>query len=220
MEWLLFVLGGGAAAVGGLQVRRRWSRRRDSADVLAQIVNLCEEDVTLLGEQLRRLDAESAERPLDEAARVDYQSSLDAYESAHRQLAKVTDAAEISAVTDTLNDGRYSLACVQAGLAGEPRPEKRAPCFFNPQHGPSVKDVMFTARAGGTRRVAACAQDAARVAAGERPTVRTIEIGGEPVAYRDAFSSSAVLDAKYHAAALRAGAYGGLPNQNMGGTPL
>ncbi len=95
-------------------------------------------------------------------------------------------------------------------------PCKRQPCFFNPQHGPSVKDVIFTPREGGPRRVAACAQDAARVEAGEKPEVRAVEIGGKQVAYEDAVSASAVLNEKYHKAALRAGVHGGMPNQNWG----
>ena len=198
---------------------RRQARKQREA-VLAGARTLCEEDVTLLGEQLRRLDAESADQPLDEAARVDYQAALDAYEAAHRRLEKATDIEAVVAVTDTLNDGRYSLACVQARLAGEPRPEKRAPCFFNPQHGPSAKDVMFTPRVGGTRRVAACAQDAARVEAGEHPTVRTIAVAGRQVPYRDAFSSSAVLNSAYNDAALRAGVYGGFSGNIPGADGL
>jgi hypothetical protein len=185
--------------------------------MLAGATKLCEEDVTLLGEQLRRLDADTTEHPLDEVARSDYQQSLDAYESAERAVRKVTVPEDVTAVIDILNAGRYALACVQAHLAGEPRPELRAPCFFNPQHGPSTKDVMFTPPGGGTRRVAACAQDAARIEAGERPAVRTIEVGGQTVPYRDAFDASVVLDHNYHAAAIRAGEYGGFPKHPGGG---
>jgi hypothetical protein len=184
--------------------------------MLAGVMKLCEEDVTLLGEQLRRLDADTAEHPLDEVARIDYQKALDAYESAGRALRKATTPEGVTDVTDTLNEGRYALACVEAQLTGSPRPEKRAPCFFNPQHGPSVKDVMFTPPGGGTRRVAACAQDLARVEAGERPRVRTVEVEGRRVPYKDAYDASVVLDAKYHQAAIDAGAYGGFPRPDIG----
>ena len=182
MEWLLLLLGGGAAAIGG----RRWftarSARRERAEVLAQMVKLCEEDVTLLGEQLRRVETEVAD--LDPAAQRDYQQALDGYESAGRQAARAADD-DVLRVTETLNDARYALACVHARIAGEPRPEKRPPCFFNPQHGPSVEDVMFTPRAAGTRRVPACARDAARVKAGDQPDIRTIEVGGRKIDYFD-----------------------------------
>ena len=212
MEWVLMVLaGGGAASWAGVRLRRRRVARRERATVRAQVARLCEEDVTLLGEQLRRLDAETAGEPLDEAGRADYQAALDAYESAQRAVPRTSTVEEVTAVTDILNDGRHALACAQARLAGDPRPEKRAPCWFNPQHGPSVTDVMFTARAGGTKRVPACAQDAARVGAGERPEIRTVEIGEYRMAYHDAVTASSVLNAKYHEAAVRAGAYGGFP---------
>lgn len=198
MEWLLLLLGGGAAAIGG----RRWftarSARRERAEVLAQMVKLCEEDVTLLGEQLRRVETEVAD--LDPAAQRDYQQALDGYESAGRQAARAADD-DILRVTETLNDARYALACVHARIAGEPRPEKRPPCFFNPQHGPSVEDVMFTPRAAGTRRVPACARDAARVKAGEQPESRKLVVNGrkidlfDPLAVSRLHASPAAMNA-------------------------
>ena len=189
MEWVLLGLAGlGAVTWGGKRIRDRMARRHERAEALATLVKLCEEDVTLLGEQLSRLDAETSDHPLDGAGRADYQVALDAYESAQREVPKIDDLEHISPVADTLNDGRYALACVRARVAGEPVPEKRAPCFFNPQHGPSVANVMFTARAGGTKQVPACAQDAARVKAGERPEIRKIEVNGHKIDYFDASS--------------------------------
>jgi hypothetical protein len=194
-----------------MRLGRRRKSARERAEVVTQVRKLCEEDITLLGEQLGRLDAATGAQALDEVARDDYQNALDAYESAQRAIPKVLNVDQVVAVTDLLNEGRYALACVQAQVAGQPPPPRRAPCFFNPQHGPSVKDVVFTPRAGGTRRVAACAQDAARVEAGEKPEIRTIEVGDHAVPYRDAVSASAVLDANYHEAAMKSGHYGGFP---------
>jgi len=71
-------------------------------------------------------------------------------------------------------------------VAGAPLPELRVPCFFNPQHGPSVANVMWTDPRRGTRTVPACAQDAARVANHEVPAVRTIKIGSRTVPYWEA----------------------------------
>lgn len=187
MEWVLLLLaGGGGAAWLGVRLRERRTLHRDRAEELAQVTKLCEEDITLLGEQLRRLDAETSEQPLDDVARVDYQQALDAYEAAQRTVRRITDAEEISKVTDTLASGRYALVCVQARAAGRPVPELRVPCFFNPQHGPSVIDVTFTPHGRGTRKVPACAQDAARIKAGERPEVREVEISGRRVPYFEA----------------------------------
>ncbi len=187
VEYLwLAVIGGGGLAWLGVRLRARHAQGRARAADLAQVRKLCEEDITLLGEQLRSLDAETAAHPLDDAARVDYQSALDAYESAQRTVRRITDADEISKVTDTLSSGRYALACVQARVAGQPLPELRVPCFFNPQHGPSVIDVQFTPPGRGTRKVPACAMDAARLKAGEKPVIREVEIGGRRVPYFEA----------------------------------
>lgn len=187
MEWVLIALAVGASGLIG----RRWQRRRalaaESRAELEGVRRLAEEDVTVLGEQLRRLDAEVAGRQLDDAARVDYQTALDAYESAGRAAPRISAPDEVSKVVDTLSAGRYALACVQARVDGRPVPERRVACFFNPQHGPSVMDVMWTpGRGGGTRRVPACAQDAARVAAHEDPEVRTVTIRSRQVPYWEA----------------------------------
>jgi hypothetical protein len=98
---------------------------------------------------------------------------------------------------------------VQARLAGRPLPELRVPCFFNPQHGPSVTDVRWTAAGRGTRTVPACAQDAARVTRGESPQIRKVKVGGGLAPYWEAgaaylpygrgYFSTAVLEAGYRA---------------------
>ncbi len=203
MEWLLIALAvGGAGWVG-----RRWHDRRaraaESRAELDGVRRLAEEDVTVLGEQLRRLDDEVAGRALDDAARVDYRTALDAYESAGRSAPLIETPDEISTVVDTLSLGRYALACVQARVAGRPVPERRIPCFFNPQHGPSVAEVMWTPGRGrgGTRRVPACAQDAARVAAQEEPEVRTVTVRSRRIPYWEAGAAYQPYGAGYFASA-------------------
>ena len=202
MEWLLLVLGGGGVAWLGVRLRERRSSARERAEDLAQVRKLCEEDITLLGEQLRRLDAETAEHPLDDSARADYQQALDAYEAAQRTVRRITHADEISKVTDTLSSGRYALTCVQARVAGRPVPDLRVPCFFNPQHGPSVIDVTFTPPGRGTRKVPACAQDAARLKAGEKPEVREVQMGGRRVPYYEAGAAFAPYGEGYFVGAV------------------
>lgn len=183
MEWLALVLLVG----GGGWTARLWKNRRDEAQErrreLGDIQRLADEDVTFLGEQLQRLDAEVGGRPMDEATRADYQTALDAYESAQRAVPRIRAAEEISKITDTLSAGRYALACVQARMSGRPVPELRVACFFNPQHGPSVTDVLWTPPGQGTRKVPACAQDAARVVAHDAPEVRKVTVGQRKVPY-------------------------------------
>jgi hypothetical protein len=105
----------------------------------------------------------------------------------------------ISAVTDTLATGRYAIVCVQARVRGEPVPERRVPCFLNPQHGPSTTDVVWTQPKFGTRTVAACAQDAARVRAGHDPDVRFVQYGGRRVPYWQAGAAVAPYGQGYFA---------------------
>jgi hypothetical protein len=189
MEWILILAGGGAVyTVWRIRTRRQGQRARSQqrAIELAHVQRLADEDITVFGEELSRLDREVGDRALDEAGRVDYQRALDAYESAQHAVPAMTSAGEVSRVTDTLAIGRYALACVRARVAGQPVPERRAPCFYNPQHGPSVRDVMWTQPGSGTRLVPACAQDAARVAAHEKPDVRYVEFGRRRVPYWEA----------------------------------
>jgi uncharacterized membrane protein YgcG len=183
MEWLLIALVAGGSVWAGRRFQARRTARREAGAELEGVRRLADEDVTLLGEELQRLDAEVADRPLDEQGRVDYQRALDAYESAQRSVGRIRSADEVSKVTDTLSTGRYALACVRARVAGLPVPVLRVPCFFNPQHGPSVRDVHYTAPGRGTRTVPACAQDAARIADGELPEVRKVKIGARMVPY-------------------------------------
>jgi hypothetical protein len=114
---------------------------------------------------------------LDAEARHDYQTALDAYESAKRAIDHLQSAESVSAVVDTLTAGRYALACVRARVAGEPLPERRTPCFFDPRHGPSSTEVVWTPRNGPTRKVPACAQDAARIRAGQDAPVYLVRFG-------------------------------------------
>jgi hypothetical protein len=201
MEWLLVLL----IAGGGGFATKRWiahrDRRRTLQDELEGVRGLADEDVTCLGEQLQRLGGEVEGQVLDQEIRDTYQTALDAYESAKRAVPRIQRTDEISKITDTLSTGRYAVACVQAKVAGRPEPELRVPCFFNPQHGPSVANVVWTPPGRGTRTVPACAQDAARVANQERPEVRKAKIGSRTVPYWEAGSAFAPYGEGYFATA-------------------
>ncbi|ADB36043.1 hypothetical protein Kfla_7055 [Kribbella flavida DSM 17836] len=199
MEWLLAALGGGGVALAGRYLWDRRAARRGDAEELEQIRQLADEDITLLGEELSRLDARVTGRELDADARVDFQVALDSYEAAQRAAKEIRSAEGISAVTDALATGRYAIVCVQARVAGQPVPERRVPCFFNPQHGPSTVDVVWTQPKFGTRTVPACAQDAARVRAGQQPEVRYVRYGSRRVPYWEAGAAVAPYGQGYFA---------------------
>lgn len=133
-----------------------------------------EEDVTRLGEEVAALDTSTAGHDLDEATRQDYQQALDSYDHAKEALARIERPADVTRVTEALEDGRYAITCVKARLAGDPLPTRRPPCFFNPQHGPSTDDVEWAPPGGVKRSVPACAADAERVRAGAEPITRKV----------------------------------------------
>ena len=186
MEWILVVLAGGALVGAGRQLLVRRAARKVDSEELAQIERLAGEDVTEFGEELARLGERVQADDLDADGRLDYQRALAAYEAAQQALAKLRSANDVSTITDTLATGRYAIVCVVARSAGQPVPERRVPCFFNPQHGPSTTDVVWNQPKHGTRKIAVCAQDAARLHEGEEPEVRMVVIGNRRVPYWEA----------------------------------
>ncbi|MGW8379370.1 hypothetical protein [Streptomyces sp. ODS28] len=178
----VLVLGGLLLAVfyvarGGLRVRK------EAAADLARVKATVDEDVTSYGEELERLDftpsAPGGASAEEDAAMVsEYEEALDAYEEAKSAMAKVRSPRDVRAVTGALESGRFALATLRARRAGEPLPERRAPCFFDPRHGPSVKDRQWAPPGGEVRTVPICAADAARLDDGEPPLVRDV-----PTAY-------------------------------------
>ena len=158
-------------------------RAEIEATELASVKKVVDEDVTALGEELQDLDSGLLGHELDEGQRSDYQRALDSYESAKTAVTEVKKPDEIKHVTEILEDGRYAIACVRARVAGEPLPTRRAPCFFDPRHGPSVEDVLYAPDGGIERDVPACALDAERVKAGAEPDVRKVMVGAQRVPY-------------------------------------
>ncbi|MBA8793317.1 hypothetical protein FHX74_000911 [Friedmanniella endophytica] len=179
------VIGGGGALLYG----RHATRQREAAaqaELESQLTTskkAADEDVTKFGEELQRLDTDVAGHPLDEAMQQDYQRALDAYDDAKMSLDAVRKPEEIRHVTEILEDGRYAIACVKARIAGDPLPQKRPPCFFNPAHGPSTQNVEWAPAGGTPRDVPACAADAERVLAGADPYIRTVQVGAQRVPY-------------------------------------
>ncbi|WP_395692643.1 hypothetical protein [Nocardioides sp.] len=180
---LLLVL---AAIVVVVVVSRRRAQQREldrQIAELAPVQRLAEEDITALGEELQDLDLDLAGRELDAGTRADYQRALDAYEAAKTAADAMTRADDVRHVTEILEDGRYAITCVRARVAGEPLPQRRPPCFFDPRHGLSVADVPWTPPGGTTRDVPACALDVERVRAGAEPDARMVMVGSQRVPY-------------------------------------
>ncbi|MDO5082228.1 hypothetical protein EII34_06115 [Arachnia propionica] len=140
-------------------------------------------DITRFGDELRELDLDVVGYDLDKEAQARYAEALDAYENAKQAMNMAQLASDATAVAHILEEGRYAMACVRSGARGEPMPERRPPCFFDPSHGPSTRNVMWTPDGGTAREVPACALDAARVTSGAAPHIRMVQQGYQAVPY-------------------------------------
>lgn len=149
----------------------------EQAEELDRVKRTVEEDVVAFGEEVADLDVVTGGVELDEGGRQDYSRAIDAYDRAKDLLDRISAASEVSHVTEAIEDGRYAAKCVRARVDGKPLPVRRPPCFFNPQHGPSVEDVDWAPVGGQLRPVPVCAADAERVSCGAEPAVRTVPVG-------------------------------------------
>ncbi|MCX5375646.1 hypothetical protein [Streptomyces sp. NBC_00091] len=178
------LVGGGGAYV--LVKRNRQKKEEVRREAVARLGVVVDEDITAFGEELDRLDFHPGEPGADDAMRKDYEHGLDSYEKAKQIMASVRHPEEVKGVTQALEDGRYSLACLDARRRGEPVPERRAPCFFDPRHGPSAEDATWAPAGGAARNVPVCTADAVRLRDGLDPAVRTVDTEHGPRPYYDA----------------------------------
>ncbi|GGV96115.1 hypothetical protein GCM10015535_65010 [Streptomyces gelaticus] len=171
---VLVLCGGTAYALVRRGHRRKEAEERAALDKLRVVVD---EDITAYGETLDRLDFHPAEPGADDAMRADYERALDSYESAKSRMERARHPSDVRGVTRALEDGRFSLAVLEARRTGGALPVRRPPCFFDPRHGPSVADVQWSPSGGTAREVPVCAADELRLREGDEPLSRTVETG-------------------------------------------
>ncbi|WP_329140323.1 hypothetical protein OG552_35870 [Streptomyces sp. NBC_01476] len=182
---VVVVVGGGGYALFRRSRKAKAERERAELEKVSKVVD---EDITAFGEELDRLDFKPDEPAADDRMRGDYAHALDTYERAKTLMASARRPDDVQPVTESLADGRFSLATLEARRNGESLPERRPPCFFDPRHGPSVGDVPWAPPGGAPRNVPACAADTARVENGELPSSRTVETASGPQPYWNAGS--------------------------------
>src|SRR5215213_1915767 len=180
----IFAVGVGLALLRSRSRKRRQDQQTQQA--FAEVRQVAAEDVTRLGEDITGLDLDVDAPGVDDATRRDYAAALDAYDTGKRALDNARGVNDLAAVSTALEDGRYSMECVRARMAGRPLPARRPPCFFNPQHGPSTQDVEWAPPGGAPRPVPACAADAERVLRGEDPDARQVVVAGTRRPYWEA----------------------------------
>ena len=163
------------------EIERQNVRQRELQ--IGRIRRATEDDVTEFGEELRRLDADLPVDDLSSEATSDWSHALDCYDRAKDLLSQDHSTQVVPLVTEALQEGRHAVMCVRARAAGDPVPQLRPPCFFDPSHGPSVRDVMWTPDGGAARAVPACAADASRIEQGQAPWIRAVALNGNQVPY-------------------------------------
>jgi len=95
------------------------------------------------------------------------QAAMDAYAEAGRVVDGEPGDTTLRDVRAVVDYGRWRLSTAQAVLAGTPVPPRRAGCFFDPEHGMSVTDWMYTPRGGRAREIPICESCRHRLAGGD-----------------------------------------------------
>jgi uncharacterized membrane protein YgcG len=161
-------------------IRQRRQRELKDAKLAAQ------DDLIALSTRLTDQDTDVSIRSNPEAAE-EQAAALSAYERGTAALDAAKRAQDMGAVSRAIAEGQYHLACAEALAAGQPRPDRRPSCFFDPRHGMSVTDAYWTPPDGGPGRdVPVCSACAHKLERGIEPEMRKVEAGGGRVSYVNA----------------------------------
>jgi uncharacterized membrane protein YgcG len=161
-------------------LRQRRQRELKDAKLAAQ------DDLIALSTGVTDHDADAAIRNNPEAAE-EQAAALAAYERGTTALDAARRPRDMGAVSRAIAEGQYHLASAEALAAGQPRPERRPPCFFDPRHGMSVTDAYWTPPDGGPgREVPVCSADAHQLERGIEPEMRKVEADGGRMDYVNA----------------------------------
>jgi hypothetical protein len=161
-------------------IYRRIKRRRQNATDFREVKEAAREDLVALADDVQGLEHKVEG---NEAAKRDYLAALDRYAQASSAFDRAVTPDQLAPVAASLDEGRYLMASAEARLEGNEPPERRPACFFDPRHGPSVRDVEWTPPGGQPRVVPACAADAVRIEQGEEPESRHVLVGGQATPY-------------------------------------
>jgi hypothetical protein len=182
--------GGGSALIivllvggGAFLAYRTYRRRRQTQTELAEVKAAAHDDLIALADDVQKL-----EEPVEKntKAKQEYDAALASYDTASSSFDRAARPKQLEAVTSALEEGRYHMAVAEALVEGRTPPERRAPCFFDPRHGPSARDVDWAPPGGTPRPVPACEADAQAVERGLEPASRQVMARGQMVPYWNA----------------------------------
>ena len=172
-----------AVGAGVFLVARTLRRRKQQQAQLAEVKAAAHDDLIALADDVQKLEVDVEANP---DAKREYDEALDDYGKASSAFDSARQAKQLDTVATALEEGRYHMACAEALLAGKQPPERRPPCFFDPRHGPSTRDVEWAPPGGAPRQVPACEADAQAVERGIEPASREVVAGGQRVPYWNA----------------------------------
>ncbi|GIJ48583.1 hypothetical protein Val02_54690 [Virgisporangium aliadipatigenens] len=178
--WVLASVVGGALLAGGVVVALVLHAVRENymADLAAEWETERAAMAAVLREDLRVLHARLAQLPAGSAADAalqEHDAAGQKRDTAAAHLREAERAAELFAANERWADN-LRAATTAAGRAGRAMAgREEPPCLFSPVHGPAAAEVEWAPGGGARRRVPVCAEDAARLRAGEAPRVRTVQ---------------------------------------------
>ena len=177
---LLGVLGAALLVFLGIGRARR---RRHAEREFDEVRKATQDDLVALSEDIDKVDIDVQMPQADPHARDDYGQAIEAYKKGSEALDRARRTQDLEQVTSAIGEGRFAMASAQARLEGRPPPERRPPCFFDPRHGPSTREVRWAPPGGQPRDVPTCEADAIAVESGQDPESRQVEVGGRMVPY-------------------------------------
>jgi hypothetical protein len=171
---VLAVVGGALLGIRALRHRQRTNEELGEVKVAAH------DDLIALADDVQALEEPAGRHP---AAKREYDEALRCYDTATTKFDRARSPRELETVATALEEGRYHMASARALVEGRRPPERRPPCFFDPRHGPSAREVDWAPPGGVPRRVPACEADAQAVERGLEPATREVVTGGRSVPY-------------------------------------
>src|SRR6266699_1582271 len=116
-------------------------RRRRRQQELKDAKLAAQDDLIALSTRLTDRNSDVSIQSNPEAAE-EQAAALADYERGTAALDAARSVKDMGAVSRAIAAGQYHLASAQALAAGEPKPDRRPLCFFDPRHGMSVRDVL------------------------------------------------------------------------------
>ena len=174
------------ALAGGFFLLNRRRHRNAQRAQMDELRGNVRDDLVALGDDIRALDLDVEMPGVDPAAKEDYDRAVAAYDRADDLVEQARSPEDFEPVGAALEEGRYAMTAAKERLAGREPPERTPPCFFDPRHGPSSREVEWAPYGGAPRMVPACEADAQRVERGEDPEAREVLVGGRRMPYWNA----------------------------------